>query len=226
MKAVITGDIIHSTKLTTDDKRMLINEIEAGLKQWSKDFEMKYEIFRGDSFQCLLDNVMSALRLTLIIKSYIKSLNPSEKGETIRESGKKISMLFPVWEFDARIAIGIGEVQFLDTSLGKSDGSAFVLSGHTLDDLKNKKQSIGIATIDNYQEELQTEIVLLDLIISRMTALQSEVVSLKLLGYNETEIANQLGVNQSAVNQRSNGAGWNAINNMVQRFENIYSNEK
>ncbi len=226
MKAVITGDIIHSTKLTSDDKRMLINEIEAGLKQWSKDFEMKYEIFRGDSFQCLLDNVMSALRLTLIIKSYIKSLNPSEKGETIRESGKKTSMLFPVWEFDARIAIGIGEVQFLDTSLGKSDGSAFVLSGHTLDDLKNKKQSIGIATIDNYQEELQTEIVLLDLIISRMTALQSEVVSLKLLGYNETEIANQLGVNQSAVNQRSNGAGWNAINNMVQRFENIYSNEK
>jgi hypothetical protein len=72
---------------------------------------------------------------------------------------------------------------------------------------------------------LQTEMVLLDYIVSRMTALQSEVVCWKLLGYTETDIANELNINQSAVNQRSNAAGWNAINTMVQRFETIYAHE-
>ncbi|TAE86095.1 MAG: hypothetical protein EAY81_06010 [Bacteroidetes bacterium] len=224
MKAVITGDIIQSTKLSIADKKRLIDSIDITLKQWQKDYGLQYELFRGDSFQCLVHNKAHALRVTIMIKTFIKSLNPSEPGEMRRVSGKNTSMLFPIWKFDARMAIGIGNIDTVRPTLGKSNGDAFVLSGRTLDELKDKKQSIGIATTDTYQNELQTEIILLDYIVSRMTALQSEVVCWKLLGYTETDIANALNINQSAVNQRSNAAGWNAINTMIQRFETIYAN--
>lgn len=224
MKAVITGDIIHSTRLTPVNKRMLIDSIDTALKQWSKDYHFQYEIFRGDSFQCLLTDKKDALRITLLIKTFIKSLNPGDPGEARRKRGLKINVVLPVWEFDVRLAIGIGETGTVEKALGRSDGSAFVLSGRTLDDLKNKKQSIGIATQDAHHEELETELQLLDYIVSRMTALQSEVICRKLLDHTEIFIANELGINQSAVNQRSNNAGWSAVAGLLQRFEKLYAN--
>jgi hypothetical protein len=45
------------------------------------------------------------------------------------------------------------------------------------------------------------------------------------LGYNENEIAQILKINQSAVNQRSISGNWNAIEILLKRFENLYSNE-
>lgn len=224
MKAVITGDIIQSTQLTLRNKKMLIDSIDHALKQWSKDYLFQYEIYRGDSFQCLLTNTKDALRVTLLIKTFIKSLNPGEPDNTVKKRNINTSIQQPVWEFDVRLAIGIGDIETLERSLGRSNGSAFVLSGHTLDELKSKKQAIGIATQDNYQDELETEMMLLDHIVSRMTALQSEVICRKLLEHTETLIANELGINQSAVNQRSNSAGWNAILTLLQRFEKLYAN--
>ena len=227
-KAVITGDIIQSTKMNSKDRKMLIDEVDAALKLWSKDYNMQYELYRGDSFQCLLQDPANALRVALLIKTFIKNLNPSEAYEVKSKDNplKKQSMLYPVWMFDTRIAIGIGEVEGGTESLGKANGDAYQLSGRTLDNLKGSKQSIGIATDDTYQMELETECTLVDCIIARNSALQCEVICLKLLGYTEIEIAKQLDIAQSAVNQRSNNGGWNAIHTMVQRYETIYQDKE
>jgi hypothetical protein len=128
--------------------------------------------------------------------------------------------------FDTRIAVGIGESEEESESLGKANGEAFLLSGRTLDNLKGSKQSIGIASNDTYQMELETECTLVDCIIGRNSALQCEVINLKLLEYTEIEIAKKLGIAQSAVNQRSNNGGWNAIHAMVQRYETIYQDKE
>ena len=66
--------------------------------------------------------------------------------------------------------------------------------------------------------------VFLDAILSKATALQCEVINLKLLRNTELEIAEILGVRQSAVNQRSSAGGWNAIAAGVNRFRKIYGN--
>lgn len=225
MNAVITGDIIRSTQLTTASQTMLIDGLNASLQQWSKDYNMRYEIYRGDSFQCLLPNEHEALRLMLLLKTFIKSLNPNESSEASKSNNTKPGLLVPNLDFDARIALGIGNIDSNSTKLGQTNGQAFILSGHTLDELKNQKQTLAIATADSHHEELQTELILLDFIVSRMTALQSEVILWKLSGYTESYIAKQLGINQSAVNQRANSAGWNAINTLVQRFEKLYTYE-
>jgi hypothetical protein len=88
--------------------------------------------------------------------------------------------------------------------------------------MKGKKQTFAIATNEGFSNELETEFTLLDAIISKTSALQCEVLNLKLLGYTEVEISTRLDVQQSAVNQRSNSGNWNAIEAMLKRFEKIY----
>lgn len=228
MQAIITGDVIHSTKMNMEHRNWLFLKIADALKQWDEDFKMRSETFRGDSFQCLVQKPVDALKIALLQKTYIRSLNPSNVYDVYKKDDSLIrrGVLFPTWIFDARIAIGIGEIDLLTERLASSGGEAFQLSGHLLDKMKSRKQSLAIATQDKFNSELQTEFILLDAIISKTTALQCEVIKLKLLGYTEHEIAKQLDVGQSAINQRSNNGNWNAIESMLKRFEIIYSNEK
>jgi hypothetical protein len=228
IQAIITGDLIHSTRLKVEDREWLFEEITQALEIWDKDFGTRSETFRGDSFQCLVKRPADALRICLIQKTFIRSLNPSSEYELTKRNNPSIKrgMIYPNWIFDARIAIGIGETDKLLNRLAASGGKAFELSGQLLDKMKSKKQALAIATTDEFNDELQTEFVLLDALISKTTALQCEVINYKLLKYTETEIAHKLGIMQSAVNQRSNNGNWNAIDAMIKRFEKIYSNEK
>jgi|ERR1019366_443668 hypothetical protein len=225
VKAIITGDVIHSTRMTVEERTWLFRSIADALKIWNEEFGMKSETFRGDSFQCLLHKPSEALKMALILKTYIRSLNPSDVFEVRKKMQPQImrNRILPRWIFDARIAVGIGEVDLQSRRLAASGGMAYQLSGHLLDEMKTKKQSIGIATNDNYNDEFETESILLDAIISKTSALQCEVITLKLLGHTELAIAKKLGIMQSAVNQRSNSGNWNAIETMVKRFEKIYS---
>ena len=74
--AIITGDLVHSTRMSIAHRDWLFGQIADALKQWNKDFGMKSETFRGDSFQCLLKHPADALKIALIQKTYIRSLNP------------------------------------------------------------------------------------------------------------------------------------------------------
>ena len=226
-KAVITADIVHSTRIDIDHKEWLYKSIENALQTTSNDFKIQSEMYRGDSFQCLIDTPKDALRIALILKTYIRSLNPSDIIAEIGSvwSEKKKVALLPNWMFDVRMAIGIGAVAMKMKNIATSDGEAFYLSGRALDEMKNGKYHFGIATVDTFKDELAMESLLLDTIIGKTSALQCEVINLKLLGYTEIEIAKKLQIQQSAVNQRSVNGNWNIINKMVEYYEKIYSNE-
>ena len=226
IKAVITGDIIDSGKLKPEEKEFLTNSLRKRLKVWDAEFNMKSELYRGDSFQCLLNNPTDVARVALLIKTFIKCLNPSKQFDLYegKNPQNKASTIPTNVLIDSRISIGIGEVDLEMKSVATSDGIAFNLSGTKLDKIKGTKQSFAISSDDTFHEELETEAVLLDNILSRATALQCEVINLKLLGYTEIKIANMLKIKQSAVNQRSNGSGWNAIEVFVNRFETVYGN--
>ena len=70
------------------------------------------------------------------------------------------------------------------------------------------------------QEKFDAIFSLLDSILSRCSAKQSEVVFLKLLGLSEKEISVKLKRYQSTISQHSTSAGWQAIEKSVQYFEN------
>lgn len=224
IKAVITGDIIHSTHLSSEARASLFNNIEYYLKKLKKEYGIKYEMYRGDSFQCLVHKVEEALRIALLIKTFIRSLNPSEVYAVTKKSNTKQvrDTVFTTFIFDARIALGIGEVDADNKRLASSDGMAFFISGHLLDEIKNTKQHFAIDSDDEFKQEWETESILLDAIIRKTTALQCKVLNYKLMDLTETEIANILNIGQSAVNQRANNGDWNAFDAMVYRFEKAY----
>jgi len=225
-RAVITADIIRSSKLTSDDRITLFNSIKDVLNRTDEDFNTVSEIFRGDSFQCLIKNPKDALKVALIIKTFIRSLNISEVHEvkSVSRPANRKSIIYPVWMFDVRMGVGIGSVDLPMGKLGTSSGAAFQLSGGKLDELKDSRQKFSIASDDVHNKELEMESALLDAIINRTTALQCEVIYYKLLGYNETQIAkNFLQIEQAAVNQRSTSGCWNVISKMVDYFESLYN---
>ncbi len=221
-QAVITSNIIHSSRVSEAHKEWLYESISGGLSIFESGFGMKSEMYRGDSFQCLVENCRNALRAGLVIKTFIRSLNPWE-GEGSPPKNTK-NTINPVWIFDVRMGIGIGDIDLRLKNIATSNGKAFQISGRLLDEMKTTKSRLAIGSDDNYNEELMMESTLLDTILSRTSALQCEVINLKLLGYTEIEISRRLKIQQSAVNQRSISGNWNVISKMVDYFEKIYAN--
>lgn len=216
IKAVITGDIINSRSYNSVEKKFITDSLKETLNDWGKIYNAKSELFRGDSFQCVVSDVKNSLRFMLLIKAFIKSINfPIDFDSNNLNSNINV---------DARISMGIGEVDLELESITISDGIAFNLSGTGLDKIKDSKQSLIILTDDIYQDELETEAVLIDAIVGRATSLQSEVIMFKLLGLTEVKIAEKIDKKQSAVNQRANAGDWFAIDAFIKRFENIYGN--
>jgi hypothetical protein len=222
--AVITGDIIQSSKLDAETRQWLMRSLKAALEQWDEDFEMESELIRGDSFQCLIPHPELALQIALLIRTYVRSLNPTSAYDIYHRENpaKGHSRLLTNWLFDVRIAIGVGEIDYEGDTLAESDGEAFQLSGRALDRLKDGRQNLAIVSNDKNKGELASMAPLLDAIMSGTTALQCEVINLKLLGHTEIDIAKILEINQSAVNQRSIAGNWGAIQSAVKRFGKIY----
>jgi len=223
--SVITADLVNSSGMSFQQKERLLECIRDRLMRLENSGHItSSQLYRGDSFQCLLANPAVGLRAALILKTYIKSLDPAAlKSSPLQEQAS--GLIFIDKMFDVRVSIGMGEVIYNKSELGLSDGEAFHLSGRKLDDMKKQKLTFAISTEDSYKEELTTLSALLDFILSKTTALQCEVITLKLEGLTETDIAERIAVQQSAVNQRAAAAGWSAIETAVKRFESIYSYE-
>lgn len=118
MIAVITGDIINSRTLPDtwiDKLKYALNHL--------KGHNVKWEIFRGDSFQIEL-NVEDALLNAVYIKACIKTIKKA----------------------DVRIGIGIGQKSTNADRVGEANGEAFINSGMAFDALKANKVNLSIKT--------------------------------------------------------------------------------
>ena len=222
--SVITGDIIQSSHLDAEIRQWLMEAIKKTMLGWHKEFEMESELVRGDSFQCLTRKPNLALTIALLIRTFVKSLNPNSTQD-IYQCPKPIlrhAAQLSSPSFDLRMAIGVGTIDYEGATLAESDGEAFQLSGKALDALKESRSHFNIVSHDGYAKELASMAVLLDAIVSKTTALQCEVIHLKLLGQTETQIASLLKIHQSAVNQRAHAGSWHAIRSGINRFNEIY----
>jgi hypothetical protein len=211
--AVLTGDIVDSSKLKVTQRKYLIENLNFFFQKFttkSKNelkLKIKFEIYRGDSFQGYLENPEHALRIALLMRCYLKS----EKN-------------FPnkSYKLDTRIAIGIGKVSYKGNALSESDGEVFRYSGRLLDGMKKMPQKIAIQTSwESINIELNNYLQLLEAIISKWTSLQADAIYYKLLGYSEVAIAEILDIKQPAVNQRAKTASWSTIELVITRYENL-----
>lgn len=204
--AVITADMVNSTLFSREDTNAWLAELIDTLKV-SRDFEWSLapEIYRGDSFQCVLSNVDEVMRLSLLARTIMKS--HSEKT-------------------DLRIAIGIGKAEEMTDRTGTSDGEAFRLSGHLADNIRKQKARIAIA-LPYPTAPLSAILDLLETVVGNWSPAQSQVIAALLQKSTHQKISENLGVSQSAVSQRISASKWWAVQNFLDTFPehlSLYTN--
>jgi predicted DNA-binding protein YlxM (UPF0122 family) len=206
--AVLTGDLIGSSRFRIEEREKVISNLKDSFKMISPDsITSPFVIFRGDSFQGVLSRPDEALNAALIIRSSLLS----------RFKGKRARL-------DARIAIGIGTIDYLSgNQVGEGDGEAYRNSGPELDKMKKREQNLIIKTPwAGINEELRIECSLLDALIQRWTKEQAEVILYHITkGVTQEEIAKILGISQPAVFQRLKTGGYWAVQAFMEHFEVI-----
>ena len=202
--SIITADIVNYTKITQSSEGNLIDDFIKWTKKMSEFSEVKYEVYRGDSFQCIIPNLNQTLKICLLNRAYFLRLSKNQNGLDLRQS------------------IGIGEVNLLKKTLSRSDGEAFRYSGRSFDEMDKKGNRIVFkSSFNEIDAELNTSFALLEAIIQGWTSTQAEVFFHKLQGKKEKEIATQLNISQPAINRHLKAVSWSAIEKLLNRFEEL-----
>ena len=157
--AVLTGDVVRSSRLDHDRLRRLLRRVEAGLAAFAGVHPVRpcggVDVFRGDSWQLAVEDARYALRLAVYLRA--------------------IAIQSAV--ADMRIAIGIGGYdELVPVEISRSTGEAFTLSGQALDGLG--KRRLALAAADPASGLLDAVTVLVDALIGTWSSKQAGAVRL------------------------------------------------
>lgn len=219
--SVISGDIILSTTLKQDDKQLVV----ASLKKMMGSLEQKFQVFsriiKGDYIECVVPHPQDGLQVMLAIKAYIKAIPIEIENYTEKKKKAKIFKSLGI-----RLALGYGSLDVFNKEEGIIDGDAIYFSGRLISGkTTHYKERIVIKSTLFFKAEdealtaqVQAFLGLLDVLLTKATERQSEILYLKLMGNDENTISKFLGIDQSVVNRHSTSVGWNAIEQTVCYF--------
>lgn len=215
MIAVLTADLIDSSLYDEKVLKLVLDTLTSEFKEISDRHgqkSVKLNIYRGDSFQGIIKDPSEAFIIAMQIKAAINRihLKKTKKSKTYAKVA------------DFKIAIGIGTQSIEREAIAESNGQAFQFSGRTLDEMKNENRKTRIKTeFEDINEEFNTSFFLLDTITDKWSTASAEVVYFLLRDLKEREVAEELGISQSAVNQRKKAAGWEAIASLLARYRKV-----
>ena len=202
MIAVITADIVNSTRLKKAEEKMLISNLSSILKLY------KFEFYRGDSFQAYIADPKQALKVVF----------------QARAAAKRLSSGFSSPFADIRASIGIGNITTAVRDLKTAKGEAFLLSGRAFDEMSKTERlkiqstndaiNLGLKIIANYADSL----------FARLTSKQAAVVFELLMDHTQKEIAKRLKKSQPTINKHAQSARWVEINNLIEDYQ-LYINQ-
>lgn len=225
--SVISGDIVSSTSLNNEDRKFVEVNLQTLLAELKQEFNVYGRIIKGDYLECVVPNPSEGLQVALAIKSFVKAIDVDTKKYKKEDNRVKQFKIHGV-----RLAIGYGELSRYKPEEGIIDGEAIYFSGREIsgETTYNKERIVIKNTLffasknETLNRSLKPLLALLDVLMSKATSRQCEVLYLKLMNNPEEEIAKRLGIGQSAVNQHSTSVGWNAIEEAVNYFKFVISN--
>jgi len=195
MIAVLTGDIIHSSRVSPEK---WLKSLQGALQPLGNS-PKNWEIYRGDSFQTEVSNPLDALQISIKIKAAIKAI----KG------------------LDVRIGIGIGEKTYEAARVTESNGSAFVNSGHRFDALVKEKINLGIQSPwPDFDREMNLYLRLGLIAMDNWTPNGARMVLLALDNQNlsQTELGKLEGIKQNTVSTRLKRAYYDEIRLLLDMY--------
>ncbi len=195
MIAVITGDVINSRSLAKDWIDTLKLSLDSLIGK-----NIKWEIFRGDSFQVEL-NAKYALLNAIYIKACLKTLKQA----------------------DVRIGIGIGEKSINAEKLTEANGEVFINSGKAFDNLKINKVNMAMLTPwPKFDEEINLFIKLALISMDNWGQISAEMVKYAIENQNtkQHKIAKISGRSQSSVSEALKRAHFTELMELESRYRN------
>jgi hypothetical protein len=195
--AVITGDLVASSEISSNQYSCMNEELSKYLG--NNPFVMlPLTFYRGDSFQLMVIAEKSA-EVALTIQSIILW-----KTET--------------W---ARISIGIGTVSKIEPgNVLQSEGEAFQLSGHQIDNMKAEGRLFKIATNSpRHQPMLDVAFHLADSMISNWKPGQASTIAMATQCKTQKEMAQRLNISEPAVSKSLKSVNWPAFDTLLKGYE-------
>ncbi|MEP2687275.1 SatD family protein [Maribacter dokdonensis] len=201
MIAIITGDIINSENHPSSE---WIGMLKNYFNQFG-DSPMNWEIYRGDEFQLKVTE-KNALFTAIRIKSMLKTI----KG------------------LDVRMGIGIGLETYIGTGVTESNGPAYQRSGRNFETLKESKVNLSIATGEAKNDRTLNLMLRLALdFMDDWSVVSAEIVTLVLDNphSSQKEVAQMLGIKQSAVSQRLKRARLDLVLEVLAYYKELITTE-
>ncbi|NTU53213.1 MAG: hypothetical protein HGA97_05835 [Chlorobiaceae bacterium] len=208
--AVLTGDLVNSSRLTSELSRQAMQELKSASTVFNATFpgavHGEMDTFRHDSWQLLLDKPMLAFRAALFLRCVLK-MNSSANIK-----------------YDTRVSIGIGGVEsVVENRISDSRGTAFTISGKGLDGMKNALFVFDGAFTDPvlWSETSLAVVPLLDCVVSDWTPVESGVVSAALLGKTQAQTVDYLlskrgdAPTRQAVSDSLSRAHWGTVSGIL-----------
>lgn len=206
IKGVITGDLVNSTNIAAKWRQTVVDTLHVCIEESIPLTPIKLEMYRGDSFQVVVDKPEYALAIAIALRAKLKAETPD---------GQKL--------WDARLAVGVGEISFESDNIVTSDGEAFRLSGHSFDHIGKKRLSISTPWSDfNANIELATRFA--DDLITSWTAKQARVVYQSMLFPKlQKDLAEELDMTRQNFNYHWSSARGQLILDYVEYFKSLIS---
>lgn len=192
--AVITADIVNSTRLKKSDLKKLTVTLSGIFRN------CPFEFYRGDSFQAYVADSPDALRLVLLSRAAAKRTVLSEK--------------YPVGDITA--SIGIADVKKHIKSVSTETGEPFITSGRAFDEIKDSGTRLVIRSTDDwFNTPLKIAAAYADHLFSKLTTKQSAVIFELLSGSSQTEIAKKFKKSQATINRHAKAGEWPALETLL-----------
>lgn len=206
--AVLTGDLEGSSRFKGNRRDELLVKVKDCFKTVEQFLPPNtvvsgFEIYRGDSFQCVLVSPEDALVAAVFLRCCLLADEDFDK------------------RLDARVSIGIGSIDFLPSSGrgAEGDGEAFRNSGIMLESMKKLKLKTRITTPwPQVNKDLEVMCILFDALSQRWSPEQAQAILGRLHGWTQETIAARHSISQSAVNQRLKLAGSIAVEKFLEYY--------
>lgn len=213
-KAVITGDVVGSTKL--GDRAKLLRSMKYVFGQLEEHrFIQKghWTVFKGDSFQ-LISSPGKAFTIMLLLRAAFS-------GGIYRLAPPIVVDEMLPGTFDVRLSCGIGKVEALPKQLNEAYGEAFILSGKMLDRISPQDLRLLVTTPDaRLNGHFEMVCRLSEVLVREWTDRSAQAIFRRLM-YGETQVASAafFGISQSSVQHRLKIGHYDEISYLLAYFE-------
>lgn len=156
MLAVLTGDLVDSTRLTTEHYEQTISGLRELFKQISSQTGCEYELYRGDGFQLVFAEPRKAIAQLFTIRLYLNSqLNSIAVNCTL--------------------SLAYGEGALNGSGPGTSTGEVFIQSGRGLDNCRGGEFTVIVSQQDK-QPAISIMCAQLSYVLNRLSKKQADLL--------------------------------------------------